>query len=289
VPKTLGRVRNRLRGARGMKERDKLGAWALMGIGVAAGAAPLFGAWMFPRGNPFAGPLVVLAGLAGAVLAARAQALRRESLRLRRSLARSRLTEIELKRQAFHDPLTKLANRALFIDRVEHALARGARERRSVAILFLDLDDFKEVNDSLGHAAGDELLVGVAHRIVACVRPSDTAARLGGDEFAVLLEDASIPEGATPTAERILHSLDEPFHLEGVGIRVRASVGVALGALPEVDTSRLLRNADAAMYRAKARGKGSYARYEPPIANNGARALVPGDIGVHEGTQVVFP
>ena len=270
-----------------MNERGRPEAWALVGVGAAAAAAPLFSAWMFREGSPFAGPLFVLAGLAVAVLAARAQALRRESIRLRRSLARSRLMEIELKRQAFHDPLTKLANRALFIDRVEHALTRGARERRSVAILFLDLDDFKAVNDSLGHAAGDELLVGAAQRISACVRPSDTTARLGGDEFAVLLEDASIPEGAIPTAERILHSLEEPFHIEGSEVRVRASVGVALGALPEVDTGRLLRNADAAMYRAKARGKAGYARHDGALPSNGAPRVV-GEIDRRESTQVAL-
>ena len=273
-----------------MNLRDKPSAGALVCVGAAAAAAPLVGAWMLRRGSPFVGPLVILAGLAVAVLAARAQALRRESLRLRRSLARSRLVEMELKRQAFHDPLTKLANRALFIDRVEHALARGAREPRSVAILFLDLDDFKSVNDSLGHAAGDELLMGVAQRIRACVRPSDTTARLGGDEFAVLLEDAAVVEGAIPTAERILHSLEKPFHIEGVEVSVRASVGIALGALPEIDTSRLLRNADAAMYRAKARGKSGYARYEPLLQDDRPIArLVDGEVEVSPVAGVALP
>src|SRR5208283_1830846 len=112
--------------------------------------------------------------------------------------------EEELKHQVFHDALSGLANRALFRDRLEHALARAARSQTSLAVIFLDLDDFKLVNDSLGHAAGDSLLIAVADRLRECLRDGDTAARFGGDEFAVLLEETSGPEEACEVAERII-------------------------------------------------------------------------------------
>ena len=116
--------------------------------------------------------------------------------------------------QAFHDPVTHLANRALFNERVRHAVARARREELGLAVIFLDLDDFKTVNDSLGHAAGDQLLLEVAQRISATIRASDTAARFGGDEFAVLLEDVEDPQAAAETAERIIDALTRPIALE---------------------------------------------------------------------------
>ena len=168
--------------------------------------------------------------------------------------------EEALQHRAFHDSLTELPNRALFRDRVEHALETGRRSGDTVVALLLDLDGFKMVNDTLGHAAGDQLLVGVANRLQTCVRTGDTVARMGGDEFAVLLERAQ-PGEATSLAERLLHVLHHPFEVEGQEIFVTASIGVAdnlghrrMGAdsatLPE-----LLRDADIAMYEAKSRGK----------------------------------
>jgi diguanylate cyclase (GGDEF)-like protein len=177
----------------------------------------------------------------------------------------------QLEHQAFHDGLTGLANRVLFHDRVRHALSRRDVAGHPVSLLYIDLDDFKQVNDGLGHDAGDELLVAVAHRLQACVRPEDTVARLGGDEFAILLERAETPEVAAAAARRVLDGLLTPFTLRGSQVVVSASVGVALGAESEID--ELLREADVAMYMAKAHGK---ARFElatgggPATARTGA-------------------
>jgi diguanylate cyclase (GGDEF)-like protein len=163
--------------------------------------------------------------------------------------------------QAFHDSLTGLPNRALFLDRLELAHARARRSGSPIAVLFMDLDAFKTVNDSLGHAAGDELLVLVAGRLRRWVRPSDTAARFGGDEFAVLLEDLDLSTAAEIVAQRILDSLREPFEIQGQEVFVGASIGIASSAHPGSDD--LLRNADLAMYRAKALGKGRFQIFEP--------------------------
>jgi diguanylate cyclase (GGDEF)-like protein len=161
--------------------------------------------------------------------------------------------------QALHDALTGLPNRALFLDRLQHALARAFRAGNGVAVLFLDLDRFKTVNDSLGHAAGDELLCAVAKRLSACMRAADTAARLGGDEFAVVLEDLRSTREAVRVAERIIAAFAEPFEVSGRAVFVGASIGVATGTHGAQD---LLRHADVAMYRAKADGKGRYAMFE---------------------------
>ncbi len=161
--------------------------------------------------------------------------------------------------QALHDALTALPNRALFLDRLEHALARAIRAGGEVAVLFLDLDRFKTVNDSLGHVAGDELLCAVAERISDCMRAADTAARLGGDEFAVLLEDLTSTREAVRVAERIIGALAAPVMVGGREVCVGASIGIATGTHGAQD---LLRHADVAMYRAKAEGRGRYALFE---------------------------
>lgn len=167
--------------------------------------------------------------------------------------------ENELRQQALHDPLTDLPNRALFLDRLEHALRQTERRKKPIAVLFLDLDDFKEINDSLGHEAGDQLLIGVARRLSAAIRGGDTAARLGGDEFTILLEDINDAEDAILVAERILGGLDRPFKIKGRERRVMASLGVATSASSNVTATEVLNEADQAMYRAKESGK---ARYE---------------------------
>jgi diguanylate cyclase (GGDEF)-like protein/PAS domain S-box-containing protein len=180
-----------------------------------------------------------------------------------RDISERRQLEDQLSHQAFHDNLTSLANRALFKDRVEHALNRTLRQTPSVAVLFLDLDGFKEVNDSLGHAAGDRLLIQVAERLHSCVRPSDTVARFGGDEFAVLIEDASDDPELTALAERILEDLRQPFFINDRELHVSGSMGIARMD-PDADgVDQLLRNADLAMYRAKAAGQGGFERYDP--------------------------
>jgi diguanylate cyclase (GGDEF)-like protein len=161
--------------------------------------------------------------------------------------------------QALHDALTGLPNRALFTDRIQHALSQGRRRGTACGVIFLDLDRFKTVNDSLGHAAGDELLVTVARRIDASLRAADTAARLGGDEFAVLLEDLSGVDEAVLVAERIVAALSGPAVVQGREVHVKASVGIAVG---RTGASELLRQADVAMYRAKTDGKGRHRVYE---------------------------
>ncbi len=167
----------------------------------------------------------------------------------------NRRLEQQLKHQAFHDGLTRLANRALLTNRIEHALNRRSIDE-SVAILYLDLDDFKLINDGLGHSAGDQLLVLVAERLRACLRPFDTAARLGGDEFAVLIEDSHSPQDAVRVAQRIEEALATPFALERQEVSVRASIGVVWAGHARADAEELLRNADIAMYRAKGAGGG---------------------------------
>lgn len=173
--------------------------------------------------------------------------------------------EEELNHQAFHDALTGLANRALFRNRLDHALDRNARTGSDPAVIFLDLDGFKTVNDSLGHDAGDELLQEVAARLLTAVRRGDTVGRLGGDEFAVLIEESPHAlDQATTVADRILQSLTQPFSLGGQEVTVSASLGIAVGD-GDSSSADLLRDADVAMYRAKTTGKAKWAVYDPDM------------------------
>jgi len=165
--------------------------------------------------------------------------------------------------EAFHDPLTGLPNRALFLDRVEQALGSAARGGVEVAVLFVDLDRFKAVNDSLGHAAGDDLLRAVARRLSACLRSSAVVARFGGDEFAVLLEQDGTLQAATETAQEIIERLRDPFSVQGYRVLVGASIGIAFAGSALSEAPDLLRNADLAMYRAKKDGRGGWALFEP--------------------------
>jgi len=172
--------------------------------------------------------------------------------------------EGRLRHLAFHDPLTGLANRSLFGDRVAHALDRARRTGAPVAVLFCDLDDFKTVNDGLGHEAGDRVLRVVAERLERTLRTGDTAARLGGDEFGVLVEDLDGDTQAELVAERILEAMRASVVVDGREVRVGASIGLALWT-GEEDAERLLRNADVAMYHAKAAGHDAWRRFEPAM------------------------
>ncbi|QIN79149.1 EAL domain-containing protein [Rubrobacter marinus] len=181
--------------------------------------------------------------------------------------------EDKLAYQAYHDPLTGLPNRALLLDRLEQALKRVERQGglSRVAVLFTDLDNFKLVNDSLGHEAGDHLLVEVAGRISSCLRPEDTVARLGGDEFVVLLEGVAGVAEATAVAERISRELDAPFALRGQEVFVTTSTGIVLGGPDNAED--LLRDADVAMYRSKESGKDRHEVYEADMRARTAKRL----------------
>ncbi|TMM04723.1 MAG: EAL domain-containing protein [Actinobacteria bacterium] len=179
--------------------------------------------------------------------------------------------EARLAHQAMHDDLTGLPNRALFVDRLGQALSRLGRHATTLAVLFLDLDRFKAINDAMGHAAGDELLRAVAARLASVLRAGDTAARLGGDEFAVLCEDVAGERHAIGVAERVAEALRTPFALGGDEVHVRSSVGIALATLGTEDPDALVREADAAMYRAKERGGGVYEVFDDGMRARTAR------------------
>ncbi|MFJ2862440.1 EAL domain-containing protein [Kitasatospora sp. NPDC087314] len=181
-----------------------------------------------------------------------------------RDVTEQRQMERELTHRAFHDSLTGLANRVLFQDRVGHALSRGQRSGAVTGVLFLDLDDFKVVNDTQGHAVGDELLVAVSLRISTALRSSDTAARLGGDEFAILVEDALLPADVDAIADTVLTVFAEPFRLSAGAVRVAASIGVATTE-DSVDATELLTHADLALYSAKAAGRRQWRHYQPAL------------------------
>ena len=185
--------------------------------------------------------------------------------------------ENELSHQALHDALTALPNRLLFRERLGHALERLRREagpaQRHVGLVLLDLDDFKVINDSLGHDAGDDLLVAVARRLENGLRSVDTAARLGGDEFTLLLEDLVQPEDALPVAARILELLSEPFRLGDRSLTVGASLGIAVASTGEESSDDLIRRADVALYDAKSRGKNRFALFDPEMAERAWQRL----------------
>jgi diguanylate cyclase (GGDEF)-like protein/PAS domain S-box-containing protein len=179
-----------------------------------------------------------------------------------RDISERNALEEQLRQMAFHDPLTLLANRNLFRDRVQHALMLAQRRQTSVAVMFLDLDNFKNINDSLGHDAGDRLLQAVAQRIVQMTRSTDTVARLGGDEFAVLLEGMATVEEVESVANSLIETLNLPFALNATQVHVAASIGVEFSTL-EAGAETLLSNADIAMYHAKAAGKNRFVTFQP--------------------------
>jgi diguanylate cyclase (GGDEF)-like protein/PAS domain S-box-containing protein len=181
-----------------------------------------------------------------------------------RDISERKAFESQLQHHAFYDSVTDLANRALFKDRVNHALAQAKRSRQAVSAMFLDLDDFKVVNDSFGHATGDALLKAVGKRLISCLRAGDTVARLGGDEFAILLEETT-DIAPVEVAQRMMRSFEAPFRIEDKEINIRASLGIAFANGKEGDAAseELLRNADVAMYVAKSQGKGRCEVYQP--------------------------
>ncbi|TML38475.1 MAG: diguanylate cyclase [Actinobacteria bacterium] len=180
---------------------------------------------------------------------------------------RREMTE-RLRYFAYNDPLTGLPNRVAFLERLEQAVARARRHETSLAVLFIDLDEFKEVNDSFGHAAGDTLLHAVAGRLRSCTRPEDTLARLGGDEFTVLIEDLDRPDQAEAAARRLLDRIASPFLLGGRPVELACSIGIAQGRRGDEEPDELLRRADVAMYRAKSGGRNQLATFAPDVADS---------------------
>ena len=174
----------------------------------------------------------------------------------------------KLARLALHDSLTDLPNRTLFGQRVAEAMVRARATGRSVALLYVDLDRFKQANDSLGHNVGDLLLQGVAKKLLSCVRSTDTVSRLGGDEFVLVLADVHGPQDAAGCAEKILHALNAGFLIGEVEMRVTASIGIAIFPGHATDADSLLRHADAAMYRAKYEGRANYQLFSPDMVPN---------------------
>ncbi len=190
-----------------------------------------------------------------------------------RDITEQKTLETRLEHQAFHDSLTGLANRVLFMNRLEHALVRIDRREEPMAVLFMDLDNFKVINDSLGHEVGDRLLVGVSRRLKECVRPEDTVARFGGDEFVILLEGIMDLSGATRVADRITEVLTAPFHFEGHEVFVSTSIGIAPAPKASDEPEDLLRNADLALYRAKKKGKAQYRFFDESMGTEALKRL----------------
>ncbi|MDH5541349.1 MAG: EAL domain-containing protein [Nitrospinota bacterium] len=179
----------------------------------------------------------------------------------------------EIKYQAYHDPLTGLPNRILFKDRLKQSLIHAGREKRQIAVMFLDVDNFKNINDSLGHPVGDRLLQGVGARIVGTLREMDTVSRVGGDEFTVILEDIRSPQDAIQAARKIVEAISHPFVEKGNNLFVTTSIGITVFPTDSEDLNTLLQNADLAMYRAKKLGKNNYQLFTTEMNTNALERL----------------
>lgn len=218
------------------------------------------------RGHSIGAILLAIVGATTALVMARQLLTLLDNRRLNRVLAsivsELEAREVDLARQAFHDPLTGLVNRLLFTDRLNHALERCGREHATLAVMLCDLDDFKSVNDSLGHLAGDEVLRQVATRLQSSVRQADTIARLGGDEFALLIDNVESPEAVVRAVERIGHMLRTPVRVGESEVKTSASVGIVLATGQGPSSEELLRDADIALYEAKYSGKSCYRFFE---------------------------
>src|SRR5262249_35060133 len=189
-----------------------------------------------------------------------------ENGQLEQSLAALSQLKEELRHQAYHDSLTGLANRALFTERLGGGLAPPDPPGSIAAVIFLDLDDFKLVNDTLGHATGDALLAAVGERIRQNLRPDDLASRLGGDEFAILISDQPDLAATHHIAERLIQAFESAYAVGAASVHVRASIGIAAATPETASADELMRNADVAMYSAKARGKSQASMFEPHMA-----------------------
>ncbi len=186
-------------------------------------------------------------------------------------ITQRKMDEEKILYQANYDQLTGLANRTLFMDRLTRLVVESKRGLKNVGLMFIDLDGFKAINDTLGHDAGDLLLKGCARRLEKCVRESDTVARLGGDEFTVIMPMIDSLEAAAVVADRIIRSLEEPFDLDGKEGRISSSIGISVLPSQASDAASLLHNADVAMYHAKRSGKAKYQFYKPGLEANPAR------------------
>lgn len=167
-------------------------------------------------------------------------------------------TQLRLKHLALHDSLTDLPNRNLFHDHLNKSVARAKRQEGMLAVLFIDLDEFKNINDKLGHSVGDLMLLSVAKRLTECIRESDIVARMGGDEFTVILDDVNSVDDTAMVAEKILEAMSVPFVLEGNKISITASIGISVYPNDSSDKDTLMKNSDTAMYMAKKKGKNNY-------------------------------
>ncbi len=205
----------------------------------------------------------------------------------REARRQSRQSAEEIRRLANLDPLTELPNRRLFNDRLSQGMKRARRQKTFLPLLFVDLDHFKSINDTLGHRAGDCLLEEVARRLRSCIRDSDTAARLGGDEFAIVLGDSASTQTGEWVARKVLDSLSEPFHIDGCEAFITASIGIAVFPLDGDDAETLLAGADTAMYRVKKRGRNGFSRHlpgtEPEAGTYVPRTSAPFIPGVTDG------
>jgi diguanylate cyclase (GGDEF)-like protein/PAS domain S-box-containing protein len=197
----------------------------------------------------------------------------REIISVSRDVTERRLTEEQVEYQAYHDPLTNLPNRVLFRDRIGVALAHARRLREPVAVLFLDLDDFKLVNDTFGHSVGDHLLQRLAGRLRAALREEDTVARMGGDEFTILLSDLNGEQQAAKVARKLLETIALPLHVDQHELFVTASIGIAMFPTDGEDAETLLKNADSAMYRAKELGRNLYQLCTPAMNRRATERL----------------